>query len=167
MKKNLIELTICRFQPFSENIVWHQSQKALTQLQQLESLSLEMWASTPNMPWLANLSIAPSGYNSPLKSVSISSTLSAILFFSLTASLCLLTSVGAGHPWTLWCPASELTWAPWTRFAVLLAPWKPAARYLRPQAFRAQNELGGVPFVQDFWKDRPFSLGQAGSLGPM
>jgi len=67
MKRNLIGLTICRFQLFSENIVWHQSQKALTQLQQLESLSLEMWASTPNMPWLANLSIAPSGYNSPLK----------------------------------------------------------------------------------------------------
>ena len=79
IKRNLTGLAICRFQLFSENMVWPQSQKALTQLLQLGWLSLETWPTTPSMPWLVTLSIAPSGY-SPFISVILSFTPSAIRY---------------------------------------------------------------------------------------
>jgi hypothetical protein len=55
-------------------MVWLQSQKALMLSRQLELLSLEMWPTTPNMPWLVTLSTAPSGYSTS-KSGFISSML--------------------------------------------------------------------------------------------
>jgi hypothetical protein len=140
-RRNLIALTICRSQLFSENMVWPQSPKASTQSQQPGWLSPEMWPTTPNMPWLAALSTAPSGY-SPSKTHSHFSRASAVPFSSLIRYLCFLTPAGAGQQWTSSSPVSELTWVPWTRCVALLVPRKPAARYLRVQASKAQSELG-------------------------
>ena len=92
IKRNLTGLAICRFQLFSENMVWPQSQKALTQSQQLEWLSLETWATTPSMPWLVTLSIAPSGY-SPFQFVFLSFTPSAICYL---ISIMLVDCSGSG-----------------------------------------------------------------------
>jgi len=88
-KRSLIGLVICRFQLSSENMVWLQSQKALTQLRQLEWLSPEMWPTTPSMPWLVTLSTAPSGY-SPFKSSFIFSCFCHSLLLSTNICICWL-----------------------------------------------------------------------------